>query len=126
MGGLDIPTSRKLRVPTFDGHIRLGDSDRNVLVFAGLLIATIFGGVHCITWFFCLSHISGTGPMVHECRRHNLHALAWILSGVTLIPGCGVPREHVCNGCYNSWYVVHYSTCPPLGTYGHHFTQSSS
>ncbi|KAG2030474.1 hypothetical protein BDR03DRAFT_1095985 [Suillus americanus] len=52
IGWLDIPTSQKLRVPTFDGSIKLKDSDRALLSLAGLLMATIFGGIHCMAWFF--------------------------------------------------------------------------
>ncbi|KAG1733317.1 hypothetical protein EDB19DRAFT_2026815 [Suillus lakei] len=52
MGLSAIPTSRKLRVPTFGGSIQLGDSDYIVLWLAGLFMATIFGGVHCMAWFF--------------------------------------------------------------------------
>jgi hypothetical protein len=47
-----IPTSGKLRVPTFDGSISLEGSDKRVLLLAGLLMATIFGGIHCMAWFF--------------------------------------------------------------------------
>ncbi|KAG2143003.1 hypothetical protein DEU56DRAFT_884522 [Suillus clintonianus] len=49
--GLSVPT-RKLRVPTFDGSIKLENSDKVILVFAGVLFATIFGGIHCMAWFF--------------------------------------------------------------------------
>ncbi|KAG2141853.1 hypothetical protein DEU56DRAFT_885077 [Suillus clintonianus] len=48
---LNVPT-RQLRVPTFDGSIKLEESDTDILVFAGVLIATIFGGIHCTAWFF--------------------------------------------------------------------------
>jgi hypothetical protein len=47
-----IPTSERLRVPTFDGSIKLGGSDKKVLRLAALLMATIFGGIHCMAWFF--------------------------------------------------------------------------
>ncbi|KAG1836388.1 hypothetical protein DFJ58DRAFT_171837 [Suillus subalutaceus] len=52
---LGVPSllpSRKLRVPTFDGSIELEDSATMVLKLAGLLMATIFGGIHCMAWFF--------------------------------------------------------------------------
>ncbi|KAG2051791.1 hypothetical protein BDR06DRAFT_573822 [Suillus hirtellus] len=52
MGFPRIPTSQKLQVPTFDGSITLKDSDRKVLRLAAMLMATIFGGVHCMAWFF--------------------------------------------------------------------------
>ncbi|KAG2104325.1 uncharacterized protein F5147DRAFT_264351 [Suillus discolor] len=52
MGFPGIPTSRELQVPTFDGSIKLGNVDRIVLVLAGLLMATIFGGIHGMAWFF--------------------------------------------------------------------------
>ncbi|KAG2064494.1 hypothetical protein BDR04DRAFT_1162504 [Suillus decipiens] len=48
----DIPASRKLRVPTFDGSVTLEDSNRRVLQLAALLMATIFGGIHCMAWTF--------------------------------------------------------------------------
>ncbi|KAG1809654.1 uncharacterized protein BJ212DRAFT_1302492 [Suillus subaureus] len=47
-----IPTSRKLRVPTFDGSIELEASNLLVLLLAGFLMVTIFGGIHCMAWFF--------------------------------------------------------------------------
>ncbi|KAG1725936.1 hypothetical protein EDB19DRAFT_1753783, partial [Suillus lakei] len=42
---------------------------------------------------FCLSRISGTGPMAHECRRYNLHTLAWfplwfVLCNTGLVTRC--------------------------------------
>ncbi|KAG1731261.1 hypothetical protein EDB19DRAFT_1912560 [Suillus lakei] len=52
IGWREIPTSRKLRVPTFDGSIEVEESDLIVLLFAGLLMATIFGGIHYMAWFF--------------------------------------------------------------------------
>ncbi|KAG0697661.1 hypothetical protein DFH29DRAFT_856633 [Suillus ampliporus] len=52
MGGLPIPTSRHLRVPTFDGSIKLKDSEKGYLGLAGLLTAIIFGGIHCLAWLF--------------------------------------------------------------------------
>jgi hypothetical protein len=52
IGTPDIPTSRTLQVPTFDGSITLRNSDRTVLQVAALLMATIFGGIHCMAWFF--------------------------------------------------------------------------
>jgi hypothetical protein len=47
-----IPPSSRLRVPTFDGSIKLEGLGKNTLRFAALLMATIFGGVHCMAWFF--------------------------------------------------------------------------
>ncbi|KAG1897056.1 uncharacterized protein F5891DRAFT_564311 [Suillus fuscotomentosus] len=44
-------TSQKLQVPTFDGSIKFDNLDMTVLMLSALLIATIFGGVHCIAWF---------------------------------------------------------------------------
>ncbi|KAG2040506.1 hypothetical protein BDR03DRAFT_948960 [Suillus americanus] len=46
------PTPRKLRVPTFDGSIELEASNVLVLLLAGFLMVTIFGGIHCMAWFF--------------------------------------------------------------------------
>ncbi|KAG1840872.1 hypothetical protein C8R48DRAFT_787880 [Suillus tomentosus] len=47
-----IPSSRELQVPTFDGSIKLEQLHKHVLLLAGLLMATIFGGIHCMAWFF--------------------------------------------------------------------------
>ncbi|KAG2095668.1 uncharacterized protein F5147DRAFT_717715 [Suillus discolor] len=41
-----------LRVPTFDGSIGLGRLDTMVVRLATLSMATIFGGIHCLAWFF--------------------------------------------------------------------------
>ncbi|KAG1897057.1 uncharacterized protein F5891DRAFT_1192479 [Suillus fuscotomentosus] len=54
-GGCQTSTFRKLRVQTFDGSIELEKSDVAVLVAAGLLMATIFGSVHCMAWFFAFA-----------------------------------------------------------------------
>ncbi|KAG2353817.1 hypothetical protein BDR07DRAFT_1308131 [Suillus spraguei] len=51
--GVDIfDASRQLRVPTFDGSITLKDSENRIIFYAGILMATIFGGIHCMAWFF--------------------------------------------------------------------------
>ncbi|KAG2141423.1 uncharacterized protein EDB93DRAFT_1294699 [Suillus bovinus] len=47
-----IPTSQRLQVPTFDGSITLERPDRKVLRLAAMIMATIFGGVHCMAWSF--------------------------------------------------------------------------
>ncbi|KAG2088939.1 uncharacterized protein F5147DRAFT_43099 [Suillus discolor] len=52
IGWADIPTSRKLQVPTFDGSIKLEVQDRMALLLAGYSMGTIFGGIHCMAWFF--------------------------------------------------------------------------
>lgn len=52
IGWADIPTSRKLQVPTFDGSIELNVSDKTILQQAALIVAIIFGGIHCMAWFF--------------------------------------------------------------------------
>ncbi|KAG2102154.1 hypothetical protein BD769DRAFT_181228 [Suillus cothurnatus] len=52
MGLPGTPASRKFRVPTFDGSIELEDSDKTVLQLAAWLMATIFGGIRCMAWFF--------------------------------------------------------------------------
>ncbi|KAG1897007.1 uncharacterized protein F5891DRAFT_983017 [Suillus fuscotomentosus] len=51
IGWVDIPTSRKLRVPTFDGSTTIEDSNKKVLRLAAVLMATIFGGIHSIMYF---------------------------------------------------------------------------
>ncbi|KAG1844516.1 hypothetical protein DFJ58DRAFT_27193 [Suillus subalutaceus] len=51
IGLFDVPTSIMLRVPTFDGSIKLKRSDMMVIQLAALSMATIFGGIHCTAWF---------------------------------------------------------------------------
>ncbi|KAG2063010.1 hypothetical protein BDR04DRAFT_1111861 [Suillus decipiens] len=46
-----IPIFR-FRVPTFRGSASLENSDQMALLLAGLLIAAVFGGIHCMAWFF--------------------------------------------------------------------------
>ncbi|KAG2149309.1 hypothetical protein DEU56DRAFT_59263 [Suillus clintonianus] len=60
---------RKLRVPTFDGSIELEKSDKRFLIFAGILMATTFGGIHCMAWFF-------TFPTNHEQVLWRMSAVA--------------------------------------------------
>ncbi|KAG2139841.1 uncharacterized protein EDB93DRAFT_693085 [Suillus bovinus] len=55
LGFRSIPTSRRFYVPTFDGSVNLEDADKKVLLLAGLLMASIFGGVHCMAWFFAFT-----------------------------------------------------------------------
>ncbi|OJA20377.1 hypothetical protein AZE42_12746 [Rhizopogon vesiculosus] len=45
-------THEKLQVPMFDGSVRVDVLNMTFLVIAGLFLATIFGGIHCIAWFF--------------------------------------------------------------------------
>jgi len=52
IGVLNNFTIDKLRVPTFDGSIQVGEVYKWVLGCSGFLMATIFGGIHCIAWFF--------------------------------------------------------------------------
>ncbi|KAG2036380.1 hypothetical protein BDR03DRAFT_921546 [Suillus americanus] len=52
IGLFDVPTSLMLRVPTFDGSIKLKRSDMMVIQLAALSMATIFGGIHCMAWSF--------------------------------------------------------------------------
>ncbi|KAG2367143.1 hypothetical protein BDR07DRAFT_1327165 [Suillus spraguei] len=52
IGWLAIPTCRKLRVPTFGGSLKLEGLDTMALQCAALLMASIFGGVHCMAWYF--------------------------------------------------------------------------
>ncbi|KIK48616.1 hypothetical protein CY34DRAFT_798136 [Suillus luteus UH-Slu-Lm8-n1] len=42
---------QKLRVPTFFGNVT-EDSGAWLVLLSGLLMATIFGGIHCMGWFF--------------------------------------------------------------------------
>ncbi|KAG0695930.1 hypothetical protein DFH29DRAFT_246079 [Suillus ampliporus] len=52
MDMFDIPTPRQLRVPMFHSSNGLLEPDKTVLALAGLLMSTIFDGVHCIAWIF--------------------------------------------------------------------------
>ncbi|KAG2365618.1 hypothetical protein BDR07DRAFT_1481066 [Suillus spraguei] len=52
IGSSKISTSRKFRVPPFDGSIDLEYPDTILLELAALLMATIFGAIHCMAWFF--------------------------------------------------------------------------
>ncbi|KAG2069675.1 hypothetical protein BDR04DRAFT_1156518 [Suillus decipiens] len=52
IGSSAIPTSLKLRVPTFDGSIHLKPLHRAVLTHSGFVMAIIFGGIHCMAWCF--------------------------------------------------------------------------
>ncbi|KAG2143682.1 hypothetical protein DEU56DRAFT_971851 [Suillus clintonianus] len=63
--------TRKLRVPTFDGSLELDSNgwDKWILVFAGILMATIFGGIHCTAWFFAF-------PTNHEQVLWRISAVA--------------------------------------------------
>ncbi|KAG1889136.1 hypothetical protein F4604DRAFT_1508588, partial [Suillus subluteus] len=76
------------RVPTFDGSIKLEGSDKRVLLLSGLLMATIFGSIHCMAWFF-------TFPTYQEQVLWRMSAIAitftpWLcfLAGIicSLIP----------------------------------------
>lgn len=75
--------SRKLRVSTFGGNI-LGDSDTidaMVVFFSGMLMATIFGGIHCMAWFFAF-------PTYQEQVLWRMSAVAitgipWLLVPIT-------------------------------------------
>lgn len=71
MGWLDVPTSRKLRVPTFDGSIKLNHSEQVVLLLCGLFMATIFGGIHCLAW-------SSAFPTYQEQALWRISAVASI------------------------------------------------
>jgi hypothetical protein len=42
----------KYRVPTFDGSNEVDFLDGIIISLAGLVMATVFGGIHCIAWFF--------------------------------------------------------------------------
>ncbi|KAG1744536.1 uncharacterized protein EDB91DRAFT_1122754 [Suillus paluster] len=52
--GVDAMSPRKLRVPMFDGirSINLERWECNLLTLVGFNVATIFGGIHCIAWFY--------------------------------------------------------------------------
>ncbi|KAG2357301.1 hypothetical protein BDR07DRAFT_1420831 [Suillus spraguei] len=55
IGSPIIPISQRFRVPTFDGSIGLEAKNKRVLLLTGLLMATIFGGIHCMAWYFAFS-----------------------------------------------------------------------
>ncbi|KAG2093350.1 uncharacterized protein F5147DRAFT_585529 [Suillus discolor] len=100
IGWAEIPTSRKLRVPTFDGSIKLEGSDNMVLRLAGLLIATIFGGIHCMAWFFAF-------PACQEQALWRMSAIA-----ITCTPWLSILTVLVFNvldaldACFDAVYAL--------------------
>ncbi|KAG1889799.1 uncharacterized protein F5891DRAFT_128893 [Suillus fuscotomentosus] len=115
-----IPTSRKLQVPTFDGSIELEQLHKHVLLLAGVLMATIFGGIHCMAWFFAF-------PTYQERVLWRMSAVA-----ITCTPWLGLLTAPLLAALDASltwfillctiYHVVHHSSWCPLGTDVHHFT----
>ncbi|KAG2356412.1 hypothetical protein BDR07DRAFT_451601 [Suillus spraguei] len=52
---MTFPRLEDSKFSKFDGSINLGDSDKTVLKLAALLMATIFGGIHCMAWIFAFA-----------------------------------------------------------------------
>jgi hypothetical protein len=52
LGMVNDFTVEENRVPTFDGGNEVRDLDGKILSLAGVVMATVFGGIHCIAWFF--------------------------------------------------------------------------
>ncbi|KAJ8586729.1 hypothetical protein M405DRAFT_822859 [Rhizopogon salebrosus TDB-379] len=52
LGLMDNFTTEKYRVLTFDGSNEVNELDQIILALAGFVMATVFGGIHCIAWFF--------------------------------------------------------------------------
>jgi hypothetical protein len=71
IGNLGSFTIDKHRVPTFDGSIKVNSVYAVGLLGVGFLMATIFGGIHCIAWFFAF-------PTFQE-------QVLWRISAVTII-----------------------------------------
>ncbi|OAX33705.1 hypothetical protein K503DRAFT_804158 [Rhizopogon vinicolor AM-OR11-026] len=71
-------THEKLQVPMFDGSIAVDDLNKIILVIAGFSMATIFGGIHCIAWFFAF-------PTYQERVLWDIGAVA-----ITSIPWLGL------------------------------------
>ncbi|KAG2111471.1 hypothetical protein DEU56DRAFT_920002 [Suillus clintonianus] len=100
---------RKLRVPTFDGSIKLETSDPSILilVFSGMLIATIFGGIHCMAWSFAF-------PTNQEQVLWRISAVAitctpWIeviLPAITKVVGLGNIMYMVAAHMFGLLYIV--------------------
>ncbi|KAG1840513.1 hypothetical protein C8R48DRAFT_75117 [Suillus tomentosus] len=114
IGWVDIPTSRKLRVPTLDGSTTIEDSNKKVLRLAAVLMATIFGGIHCMAWFF-------TFPTHQEQVLWQMSAIAitctpWICLSLyldSLVWRFSESSRHVMWGVYGlicSTFVVLYIT----------------
>ncbi|KAJ8586741.1 hypothetical protein M405DRAFT_822873 [Rhizopogon salebrosus TDB-379] len=55
LGSMDNFTTKKYRVLTFDGSNKVDELDQIILFLAGFVMATVFGGIHCIAWFFAFS-----------------------------------------------------------------------
>jgi hypothetical protein len=83
MGLLEIPTSQNLQVPTFNGSIELKYLPAMVLLLAGLLMTTTFGGIHCIAWFFAF-------PTCQEQVLWRMSAVA-----ITCTPWSGFCLEYI-------------------------------
>ncbi|KAJ8596181.1 hypothetical protein M405DRAFT_782083 [Rhizopogon salebrosus TDB-379] len=61
----------KYRVPTFDASNEVEELDKIILLPAGLIMITVFGGIHCIAWSFAF-------PTYRE-------QVVWRMSTVTII-----------------------------------------
>ncbi|KAG1827931.1 hypothetical protein EV424DRAFT_1319015 [Suillus variegatus] len=75
--------SLMLRVPTFDGSIDLKYSDMMVLQFAALSMATIFGGIHCLAWFF--TFITNQEQLLWRICALGITGTPWLFFGVTYV-----------------------------------------
>ncbi|KAG2051822.1 hypothetical protein BDR06DRAFT_973541 [Suillus hirtellus] len=99
-----IPTSQEFQVPTFDGSIKLENVDRIVLVLTGLLMATIFGGIHGMAWFFAFpthqERVLWHGRVVDYFDAalivpdHDAGFLWWTMD----LDGCGGSEGGECKG----------------------------
>ncbi|KAG2040484.1 hypothetical protein BDR03DRAFT_1089877 [Suillus americanus] len=94
IGADDIPTFRKLRVPTFGSIIELEKLNKTVLLHAGFLVVTIFGGIHCMAWLFAFPTHQGQPEVLWRLSAIAItcapwfHPLATILAFlVTLVLG---------------------------------------
>jgi hypothetical protein len=113
-------TMEEYRVPTFDGSNEVDGLDGKILSFAGLVMTTVFGGIHCIAWFFAF-------PTSQEQVLWRMSAVAIIFVPLIcpLVSMCTTfEHTHILRLHLSSY--LHYRTCLPFDTYGHHFTQSPS
>ncbi|KAG2073115.1 hypothetical protein BDR04DRAFT_1230080 [Suillus decipiens] len=88
IGSPIIPISQRFRVPTFDGSTELEAKKKRVLQLAGLLMATIFGGIHCMAWFFTFSTYQEqvlTPPKPLGILVYALYVMLYITSRTVLL-----------------------------------------
>ncbi|KAG1732851.1 uncharacterized protein EDB91DRAFT_1057885 [Suillus paluster] len=52
LAGFDTTSPQRLRVAALDGDIKLDPRESDVLTFAGFVMGTTFGAIHCAAWLY--------------------------------------------------------------------------